>query len=64
MIPQRIVAIGTSAFFGVGDPSNGGFIGRFKTWHQQKDIHNEAYSLGVSRKKVGETTTELLQKNF
>lgn len=62
MIPKRVVAIGTSAFFGVGDPVNGGFIGRLKSWHQEKSEDNEVYNLGVSRKKVGETTTELLQR--
>jgi lysophospholipase L1-like esterase len=62
MVPQRVVAIGTSAFFGVGDPLYGGFIGRFKSWHQGKNIHNEVYNLGISREKAGETTTELLHR--
>lgn len=62
MIPQRITAIGTSSFFGVGDPIHGGFIGRFKSWHQRNSEDNEVYNLGVSKEKVGETTTELLQR--
>ncbi|HXS15525.1 MAG TPA: GDSL-type esterase/lipase family protein [Candidatus Saccharimonadales bacterium] len=62
MIPQRIVAIGTSAFFGLGDPLHGGFIGRLKQWHERKGSDNELYNLGVSKDSIGETTSELLER--
>lgn len=62
MIPRRIVAIGTSAFFGVGDPLHGGFIGRLKQWHESKGDDNEFYNLGLSREKIGETTNEILER--
>ncbi len=58
MLPKKIVAIGASDFFGMGDPEEGGFIGRFKRWHEMQDIHNFVYNLGIR----GETTTQILQR--
>lgn len=62
MIPKRIVAIGTSSFFGLGDPLHGGYIGRLKVWHETKDKDNTVFNLGISGDAVGETTTQLLQR--
>ncbi len=58
MIPHRIVAIGSSSLFGVGDPDGGGFIGRLKKWHENKDIRNSVYNLGIP----GDTTTGMLTR--
>lgn len=62
MIPQRIVAIGTSSFFGLGDPQHGGYIGRLKVWHESKNNNNVIFNLGISGNTLGETTTQLLQR--
>ena len=63
MIPQRIVAIGTSAFFGLFDDQHlGGYIGRLKMWHEGNNIDNEVYNLGVSRVGAGETTEEMFKR--
>lgn len=63
MIPKRIVAIGTSAFFGYGDASGkGGYIGRLKEWHEKTDKNNAVFNLGISGKTVGETTAQLLER--
>jgi lysophospholipase L1-like esterase len=62
MIPRRIVAIGTSAFFGYGDPHNGGYIGRLKVWQESLEFENNIYNLGISGASVGETTDSLLKR--
>lgn len=58
MLPRKIVAIGASDFFGMGDDGNGGFIGRLKKWHEQQSDRNFLYNLGVR----GETTNHLLRR--
>jgi lysophospholipase L1-like esterase len=58
MIPRKIVAIGASDFFGMGDNGNGGYIGRFKQWHEQKSDKNFFYNLSVR----GETTTQIIRR--
>ncbi len=58
MLPKRIVAIGASDFFGIGDPEEGGFIGRFKTWHETQNKDHVVYNLGIR----GETTTQMLKR--
>lgn len=64
MIPKRIVAIGTSAFFGYGDLSGkGGHIGRLKQWHEsQNNKDNALFNLGISGASVGETTESMLKR--
>ena len=62
MIPKRIVAIGTSAFFGYGDPQHGGYLGRLKIWHEGLDLENCFFNLGISGALVGETTESLLKR--
>lgn len=63
MIPKRIVAIGTSAFFGYGDATGkGGYIGRLKQWHESQDKDNAMFNLGISGATVGETTESLLKR--
>lgn len=62
MIPKRIVAIGTSAFFGYGDPEHGGYIGRLKIWQESLGFENNFYNLGISGASVGETTESLLKR--
>ncbi|HYK08191.1 MAG TPA: GDSL-type esterase/lipase family protein [Candidatus Eisenbacteria bacterium] len=62
MIPHRIVAVGTSAFFGYGDLGNGGYIERLKRWHEAQDSKNAVFNLGISGATVGETTTQLLER--
>lgn len=62
MIPQRIVAIGASYCFGLGDSTHGGFIGRLKIWHENKDKDNNVYNLGISGKAVGQTTVQILKR--
>jgi len=62
MIPRRIVAVGTSSFFGNGDSGHGGFIGRLKVWHEGENEDNFVFNLGVSLDKEGETTTELIKR--
>ena len=58
MLPQRIVAIGSSSLFGLVDPQGGGYIGRLKTWHENQNINNKVYNLGIS----GDTTTGMLKR--
>ncbi len=58
MIPNRVVAIGSSSLFGVGDSDGGGFIGRLKKWHEGIDIRNSVYNLGIP----GDTTTGMLKR--
>ena len=58
MIPKTIVAIGASSVFGKIDPE-GGFIGRFKTWHEFIDLEeNSVYNLGIP----GDTTTGMIKR--
>jgi len=47
MLPKKIVALGASDFFGMGDPKEGGFIGRFKKWHEVQDRNHFVYNLGI-----------------
>lgn len=58
MLPNIIVAIGASDFFGMGDPEGGGFIGRFKSWHEMKNDRHFVYNLGIR----GETTSKILKR--
>lgn len=58
MLPEIIVAFGSSTLFGVADPQYGGYIGWLKKWHEQKNIHNKTYNLGIS----GQTTTDMLKR--
>lgn len=58
MIPRKIVAVGASDFFGMGDAGQGGFLGRFKQWHEQQSDKNFFYNLGVR----GETTTQMIRR--
>lgn len=48
-LPKKVVAIGASSCFGIGDPAGGGFIGRFKSWYEQEnlDSHARVYNLGI-----------------
>ena len=62
MIPKRIVAIGTSAFFGDGDFLHGGYIGRLKVWHESNNPDNYVFNLGITLDKIGETTESLLKR--
>jgi lysophospholipase L1-like esterase len=58
VIPKKIVAIGASDFFGMGDAGHGGFIGRLKQWHEQKSDKNFFYNLSVR----SETTTQMIRR--
>jgi lysophospholipase L1-like esterase len=58
MLPQSIIAIGASSFFGRVDPEGGGFVGRLKTWHESNHRKNRVYNLGIS----SETSTDLLRR--
>ncbi len=47
MFPKVITILGASSVFGKIDPK-GGFVGRFKLWHESKDIeYNSVYNLGI-----------------
>jgi lysophospholipase L1-like esterase len=58
MIPRKIVAIGASDFFGMGDGGNGGYIGRFKQWREQQSDKNFVHNLSVR----GETTAQIIRR--
>lgn len=58
MIPRKIVAVGASDFFGMGDAGQGGFMGRLKQWHEQQSDRNFFYNLSVR----GETTAQILRR--
>jgi len=58
MKPQKIVALGASDFFGVGDPEGGGYIGRFKKWYEMQDVHHFVYNLGIP----AETSEQMLKR--
>jgi lysophospholipase L1-like esterase len=58
MIPRKIIAIGASDFFGMGDDGKGGYIGRLKQWHEQQSDKNFLYNLSVR----GETTAQVTQR--
>lgn len=58
MLPHRIVAFGSSSLAGVGDPENGGFMGRLKKWHESNDHKNLLYNLGIG----GDTTGGMVKR--
>jgi lysophospholipase L1-like esterase len=57
-MPHRIVAIGGSNVHGYGDPSRGGFIGRFRAWFEAKGERNRVFNLGVG----GDTVRDMLDR--
>lgn len=56
--PQKIAALGASDFFGMGDPEEGGYIGRFKKWYEMMDDHHFVYNLGIR----AETSEQILKR--
>ncbi len=52
------MAVGASDFFGMGDTSQGGFMGRLKQWHEQQSDRNFFYNLSVR----GETTAQMMRR--
>ena len=57
-IPKRIVAFGSSSVHGTGDSESGGFINRFRLWHESENPKNKVYNLGI----WGETTDQLIAR--
>jgi len=55
MIPKRIAFFGSSSVHGYGDTEMGGFVHRFRLWHEGQRPGNIVYQLGV----FGETTASL-----
>jgi len=58
MFPRRIVALGSSSIHGRGDAELGGFIHRFRLWHEAQSPNNFVYQLGI----FGESTESLIKR--
>ena len=58
MIPRRIVVLGSSSVHGYGDVEQGGFVNRFRLWHEAQHPKNIVYQLGL----FGETTESLIER--
>ena len=58
MIPKRIVFAGSSSVHGRGDTALGGFVHRFRLWHESRDPRNFVYELGI----FGESTQSLTSR--
>jgi lysophospholipase L1-like esterase len=48
MTPARVVFFGASSVHGRNDPQGGGFVGRFRAWHEAKSSRNLCYNLGIA----------------
>ena len=46
-IPKSIVVFGSSSAYGKNDIEGGGFAGRLRRWHEEVDIQNKTYNLGI-----------------
>ncbi len=58
MIPNRIVFLGGSNVYGMGDPTGAGFVGRFRAWYEPRDPSNRVFNLGID----GNTTNDMLSQ--
>lgn len=58
MIPKRIVFAGSSSIHGRGDIELGGFVHRFRLWHEANSSKHFVYELGV----FGESTDSLVSR--
>ncbi len=58
MIPKRIVFAGSSSIHGRGDTAAGGFVHRFRLWHESRSPRHFVYELGI----FGESTASLLSR--
>ena len=58
MIPKRIVFAGSSSIHGRGDTALGGFVHRFRLWHESCAAKHIVYELGV----FGESTESLISR--
>lgn len=58
MIPHRIVVLGGSTVYGQGDPEGGGFVSRFRAWHEPRHHANRVFNLGVG----GDTVRAMLTR--
>ncbi|MEM8561600.1 MAG: GDSL-type esterase/lipase family protein [Pseudomonadota bacterium] len=58
MIPKRIVFAGSSSLHGHGDSEMGGFVHRFRLWHEAEGARHFVYELGI----FGEPTAALLSR--
>ncbi len=58
MIPKRIVFAGSSSIHGTGDSELGGFVHRFRLWHESCSPKHFVYELGV----FGEPTESLVAR--
>lgn len=58
MVPRRIVFAGSSSIHGRGDIELGGFVHRFRLWHESGSPRNFVYELGI----YGESTTSLISR--
>ncbi|MEM9256731.1 MAG: GDSL-type esterase/lipase family protein [Pseudomonadota bacterium] len=58
MIPRRIVFAGSSSIHGRGDPEFGGFVHRFRLWHEARSPRHFVYGLGI----FGESTASLMAR--
>lgn len=56
--PQRIAFVGGSSIYGQGDPSGGGFVGRFRATFEPKSELHRVYNLGVG----GDTVPMMLAR--
>jgi len=58
MIPGRIVIAGSSSIHGRGDTERGGFVHRFRLWHESCNPRHFVYELGI----FGESTESLISR--
>ncbi|MEM6581947.1 MAG: GDSL-type esterase/lipase family protein [Pseudomonadota bacterium] len=58
MMPRRIVFAGSSSLHGHGDSEMGGFVHRFRLWHEAQGARHFVYELGI----FGEPTASLLSR--
>jgi len=58
MIPKRIAFFGSSSVHGYGDTEVGGFVHRFRLWHEAQSSRSIVYQLGV----FGENTASLIAR--
>lgn len=55
---MKIVFLGGSTIYGEGDETHTGWVGHFKKWHDEQNLKNRTFNLGIG----GDTTQGMIQR--
>lgn len=58
MLPGSIAFFGASSVYGTGDREAGGYVGRFRSWFDERRVGGTVYQMGIP----GENTDGLVQR--